>query len=53
MAQVIVTNSGVLELAELSSSGSSRMCEILIRFSTASMLSFTLRSGSRILHRSL
>jgi len=50
---VIVTNSLVFGTTEPTSSGSSRMCEILIRFSTASILSFTLRSGSRMLQRTL
>jgi hypothetical protein len=52
-AQVIVTKSAALGASLPAGSGSSRMCEILMRLSTASMLSFTLRNGSRILQRLL
>src|SRR5713101_6612279 len=49
--QTIVTRSAGFLTSTVS--GSSRMCEILILFSTCSMLSFTLRRGSRIVQRSV
>src|SRR5271156_914730 len=49
----IVTNSAGLITASPAGSGSSLICGNLMSFSTASMLSFTLRSGSRMLQRSL
>src|SRR5437868_4422486 len=47
----IVSNSAGFLISEIS--GSSFICEILIRLSTCSMLSFTLRKGSRTVHRPL
>src|SRR5208282_4342931 len=53
--EIVTSFTGFLVSGSLTwrTSGSSFICEIMMFFSTCSMLSFTFRSGSRMVHRSL